>query len=206
MKNSAKFSVLLSCIIVTVSCSTDSPVQNQISDLSPINSGSDQPENIATGNEENSINYFFGFLDGDGSSNTYLDRPVDEFDNQLFIGRWKITKLGIDNNNDGTIMYYNYEDFDHKNCGESFLQFNIDGTVFENSYYSNAGECTLFSEIDTWELIETNRFKIYVYDNIYLLKATKTELVLKYDWIFENSLYAPMQVYYHYQRDKSLED
>ncbi len=85
-------------------------------------------------------------------------------------------------------------------CGPSFLQFNNNGVVFENSYYKNDGTCTLYSEIDDWELIETNRFKIYVYDNIYLINVTESELILKYDWRFENSLYAPVQVYYYYER------
>ncbi len=66
--------------------------------------------------------------------------------------------MGIDANNDGTIKYHNYQDFEHKSCGFSFLQFNDDGVVFENSYYKNDGTCTLFSEMARWELIEETHY------------------------------------------------
>ncbi|GAA4324718.1 hypothetical protein GCM10023115_41590 [Pontixanthobacter gangjinensis] len=145
------------------------------------------------------LNIFFGLLDGDGSSDIYIDMPIESSPTNLFVGRWNIIKVGIDEYNDGRIKYFNYQDFDHKDCGSSFLQFN-NGVVFENSYYKNNGTCTLYSEIDDWELIENNRFKIFVYDNIYLIKVTEAELILKYDWRFENSLYAPLQVYYYYER------
>lgn len=151
-------------------------------------------------NDGSTLNVYFGFLDGDVDSDTYIDMPIESSPSNLVIGRWRIVKLGIDANNDGTIKYHNYQDFEHKSCGFSFLQFNDDGVVFENSYYKNDGTCTLFSEMAKWELIEENRFKIYVYDIIYLIKVTPTELVLKYDWDFENSLYGPTQVFYYYER------
>ncbi|TXE07378.1 hypothetical protein ES711_11465 [Gelidibacter salicanalis] len=143
---------------------------------------------------------YYGFLDGDVDSDTYIDMSIESFPSNLIIGRWRIVKLGIDAKNDGTIKYHNYQDFEHNSCGFSFLQFNNDGVVFENSYFKYDGKCTLFSEMAKWELIEENRFKIYVYDNIYLINVTATELVLKYDWDFINSLYGPTQVFYYYER------
>ncbi|GGD46954.1 hypothetical protein GCM10011361_12250 [Muriicola marianensis] len=143
---------------------------------------------------------YFGFLDGEGSSNTYMEMPVESSSANLLIGKWQITKLGIDEANDGNIVYYRYEDYDHKDCGESFLQFNSDGVVFENSYYNNTEDCILYSEIDTYEFIDSDRLKIYVYDNIFLVNLSATELILKYDWAFPNSLWGPTQVYYHYKR------
>lgn len=179
-------------LIVLVSCSTDSPNQPE----KPVFSG-DNPGGL---NDGNTINVYFGFLDGDGSSNTYIDMPIDSSPTNLLIGRWKIIKLGIDENNDGNIRYYNYQEFEHKDCGLSFLQFNNNGVVFENSYYKDNNICTLYSEIDDWELTEENRLKIYVYNNIYLLNVTQSELILKYDWDFENSLWGPLQLYYYYER------
>ena len=182
--------------LILVSCTTDSPkVENAaVYGDNPGTINEDRPTN------SNPTNIFFGFLDGEGSSSTYLDMPIDSSSSNLFIGRWKIVKLGVDENNDGNIRYYKYQDFEHKDCGISFLQFNNDGVVFENSYYKQNGTCTLYSEIDNWELIEANRFKIYVYNNIYLVDVTPTELILKYDWNFANSLYGPEQVYYYYER------
>jgi hypothetical protein len=179
-----------------VSCTTDSPSELQI----PANNIDNIGGSGNTGGNNYLINPFFGFLDGDGSSNTYIDMPVKSSLTNLIVGRWKFIKVGVDENNDGNIKYYNYLDYKHNECGLSFLQFNNDGIVFENSYYNGNGTCTLYSEIDNWELLENNRIKIYVYNNIYLVKVTQSEIILKYDWNFENSLYGPTQVYYHYER------
>jgi hypothetical protein len=201
MKNLINLPISMLYLLVLVSCSTDSPSELQ----APVNGKPQTPEdfNDNTGEDNDgdaTSEYFFGFLDGDGSSNTYIDMPVESSPTNLIVGRWKIIKLGIDENNDGNIKYYNYQDFEHMDCGPSFLQFNNNGVVFENSYYKNNNACTLYSEIDNWELIEANRIKIYVYDNIYLVNVTQSELILKYDWNFANSLYGPMQVYYYYER------
>lgn len=159
------------------------------------------PDNPEENNTDNSTNLYFGFLDGESSSTgTYIDMPIESSATNLLIGRWRITKLGADEYNDGNIKFYYYENFNHKDCRLSFLQWNTNGVVFENSYYKENGVCNLYSEIDVWELIEPNRFKIWVYDNIYLIKVTQSELILKYDWRFENSLYGPLQVYYYYER------
>lgn len=198
MKNLFNFPISILFLIVLVSCTSDSSNEFE----TPVKSGGNPGGFIVdddTTNNGNSTNVFFGFLDGDGSSNTYIDMPIESSTTNLFVGRWKILKVGIDENNDGNIKYYKYQDFHHKDCGLSFLQFN-NGVVFENTYYKNDGTCTLYSEIDNWELIENNRFKIYVYDNIYLINVTESELILKYNWSFINSLYAPMQVYYYYER------
>jgi hypothetical protein len=117
----------------------------------------------------------------------------------LLIGRWNITKLGIDENNNGNIEFFNYLDYYHRDCGASILQFNNDGLVFENTYYKDIS-CTLYSEKANWELVDNNKIKIYVYNNIYIVSVTESELILKYDWDFENSLYGPTQVYYYYTR------
>lgn len=198
MRRSCNFPVVLLGTIVLVSCSTDSPprINTPANDRPPIISDD-------TGGEDNAeavFNPYFGFLDGDGSSSTFIDIPAENSSSNLLIGRWQITKIGIDENNDGNVKEYGYEDFKHKDCGTGFLQFNADGVVFENSYYENEGTCTFFAETDNWEELGENRFKVYSYDNIYLVSLTQQELVLKYDWNFENSLYGPVQVYYHYVR------
>lgn len=200
MKNLSFFPVVLLGTIALVSCSTDdSPVATSV--LHPVVlTGGNPAAAPEEGNPDAPANVFFGFLDGDGSSTTYIDMPAESSASNLLIGRWNITKLGIDENNDGNIVSYNYADYPHKDCGNSFLQFNNDGVVFENSYFEVDGSCTLFAEIDELEVIGENRFRIYNYDNIYLVSLTQSELVLKYDWNFENSLYGPMQVYYYYTR------
>lgn len=203
MKSALNFPISILYIAVLVSCSSDSPRESESPVLSDGKPGGVIGDDD-TSNNDNPINIFFGFLDGDGSSNTYIDMPVESSATHLFVGRWHISKVGIDENNDGNIKYYNYQDFDHKDCGSGFLQFNND-IVFENTYYKNDGTCTLYSEIDNWELIEANRFKIYVYDNIYLVNVTESELILKYDWRVGNSLYSPMQVYYYYDRIQSTD-
>ncbi len=205
MKNLFKLPISMMYLLVLVSCSSDPPNESQVVTPRP-NLPEDVDENTggnnngSGGNNAPYSNPYFGMLDGDGSSDIYIDMPIESSPTHLFIGRWGITKLGIDENNDGNIKQYNYQDYGHKDCGLSFLQFNNDGVVFENSYYKNNGVCTLYTEIDTWELIEPNRFKIYVYDIIYLIEVTQTELILKYNWSFENLLWAPMQVYYYYER------
>lgn len=200
MKNLFKLPITISSLIVLVSCSAEipnePPVYRQVTPPVPGVPHEDPEEN----NDPYEANLYFGFLDGDGSSDTYIDMPIESSPTHLFVGRWKINKIGIDENNDGKIKHYNYENYAHKDCGKSFLQFNKDGVVFENSYYKSENSCTLYVEIDDWELIEPDRFKIYVYDIIYLLKVNETELILKYDWRFEGSLYAPVQVYYYYER------
>lgn len=196
MKNAIKLPIYVLYLIVLVSCTTDSPSELQI----PANNIDNIGGSGNTGGNNYLTNPFFGFLDGDGSSNTYIDMPVESSPTNLIVGRWKFIKVGVDENNDGNIKYYNYLDYKHNECGLSFLQFNNDGIVFENSYYNDNGTCTLYSEIDNWELLENNRIKIYVYNNIYLVKVTQSEIILKYDWNFENSLYGPTQVYYHYER------
>ena len=205
MKTLFKLPISMLFLLVLVSCSSDSPNEPQVVTPRP-NIPKDVDENTggnnngSGGNNDPYSNPYFGMLDGDGSSDTYIDMPIESSSTHLFVGRWGITKVGIDENNDGNIRHFNYQDYNHKDCGLSFLQFNNDGVVFENSYYKNNGVCTLYAEIDTWELIEPNRFKIYVYDIIYLVEVTETQLILKYDWAFENSLWAPMQVYYYYER------
>ena len=194
MKNLFKLPVFMLYIIVSISCTTDSSSEPQ----GPVFSGG----NPGVIDSRDFLRIYFGFLDGEGSSNTYIDMPIESSSTNLVVGRWKITKLGIDHNNDGYIEYYNYQDFNHKDCGLSFLQFNNNGVVFENIFYKDYddGSCILYSETADWELVEADRFKIYVYNNIYLVNVTQSELILKYDWNFENSLYGPAQVYYYYER------
>jgi hypothetical protein len=195
MKKLIKLPIYILYLIILVSCTTDSPSELK----APVIYGGSTGGNGDTGGNY-ATNPFFGFLDGEGSSNTYIDMPIESSSTNLIVGRWKITKQGIDENNNGNIKYYNYLDYKHNECGLSFLQFNNNGVVFENSFYNDNGTCILYSEIDNWELLENNRIKIYVYDNIYLVKVTQSEIILKYDWNFENSLYGPSQVYYHYER------
>ena len=207
MKILFKLPISMLYLLVLVSCTTDSSSKLQaplyIKPQAPVGSNPQVPEdyndNTGGNNDGNATSAYFGFLDGAGSSNTYIDMPIESSPTNLIVGRWKIIKLGIDENNDGNIKYYNYQDFENKECGLSFLQFNNE-VVFENSYYKDNGTCTLYSEIDNWELIEANRIKIYAYDNIYVVKVTQSELILKYDWNFANSLYGPTQVYYYYER------
>ncbi|MFE3869224.1 hypothetical protein ACFX5E_14250 [Flavobacterium sp. LS2P90] len=182
-------------LIVLVSCTTDSPSELQ----APVISGGNTGGSGNTGGNY-ATNPFFGFLDGDGSSSTYIIMPIESSSTNLIISRWKIIKEGVDENNDGNIKYYNYLDYKHNEYGLSFLQFNNNGVVFENAYYNDNGTCILYSERVNWELLENNRIKIYVYNNIYLVKVTQSELILKYEWNFANSLYGPAQVYYHYER------
>ena len=198
MKNLFQFPMLLMYLMVLVSCTTDFPDEVR----APVFTGDDSGGNdyVDTTQVDDEPGVYFGFLDGSGSSSTYMDTPIESSASNLMVGRWYITKLGIDENNDGNIKYYEYDDFDHEECGVSFLQFNSDGVVFENSYYKENGTCTLFSEIDEYEFIEEHRLKIYVYDNIYVVNVTESELILKYDWNFENSLWGPTQVYYYYIR------
>lgn len=194
MKKLFKLPISMLYLVVLVSCTTDSPSEPQ-----GVPPGKPQPPedfNDNTGGNNNGYaNPSSGFLDGDSSSNTYIDMPIESSPTNLFIGRWKKTKFGIDENNDGNIKYYNYQDFEHKDCPISFLQFNNDGVVFENNSYYKNNACTINSEIDNWELIEANRFKIYVYDFIFLVKVTQSELILKYDWSY--SAWGPMQTYYY---------
>ncbi|RTY90628.1 hypothetical protein [Flavobacterium sp. GT3R68] len=210
MKNLLKLPIFILYLLVLVACSEDPSTQFQ----GPVdnggntgggntgggNTGGDNTGGGNTGGFPTGNNVYFGFLDGEGSSTTYIDMPVESSPENLLVGRWKIIKIGFDENNDGNIKYSNYADFKHADCGLSFLQFN-NRVVFENSYYmTDSGICTLYAETDDWEIVEGNRLKIYVYDNIYIIKVTDTELVLKYDWNFENSLYGPAQVYYYYER------
>lgn len=210
MKNLLKLPIFVLYLLVLVACSADpsTPFQGPVDNggnpggdnTGGGNNGGDNTGGVPIGNPT-SANVYFGFLDGDGSSTTYIDMPAESYPANLLIGRWKITKLGIDENHDGTIHYYNYADFKHDDCGLSFLQFNTNGVVFENSYYkTDGGICTLYSEMDEWELLQGGRLKIYVYDNIYIIKVSDSHLILKYDWDFENSLYGPAQVYYYYDR------
>ena len=153
-------------------------------------------------NDNSKMNIYFGFLDGDGSSSSYLEMPIESSPTNLIVGRWIITKISVDENNDGNRVDYDYQDFKHKDCGKSYLQFNNNGIVFENSYFydNKTGICNLYSEIDDYEYITEYNIKIYSYFNIYIIKLTQEELILKYDWDFENSLSGPSQVYYHYKR------
>ena len=198
MKKLLNLPVFLLGAILLVSCSTD-PVLKSTIVLNPRTIAVPDTQQVVADADVDFIPYF-GFLDGDGSATTYIDMPAESSPSNLIIGRWSITKLGIDENNDGNIIFYAYDDYDHKECGNSFLQFNNDGIVFENIYYGKDGSCTLEVEIDDWEVIGENRFQIYVYNNIYVVTLTETELVLKYDWDFENSLYGPAQYYYYYKR------
>lgn len=196
MKNFIKLPVFTAYLILLVSCTKDSPVHTnptpQAKPQVPVDFN-DRVEN----NDGDLKNRYFAFLDGDGSFDTYIDMPVESSPKHLFIGRWQMSKFGLDEYGNGNIKYDDFEDFEHKNCGQSFLQFNNDGVVFEN-YYHKETTCNLNVEIDNWELIGENRLKIYVYDFIYLVKVTETELVLKYDW--SPTAWGPMQVYYHYER------
>jgi hypothetical protein len=193
MKTTLKFSTGILGVLLLISCTEDVHME-RLEPVEPVFSGGNPGED--NGHKKN---VYFGFLDGGGSSDEYIDMPIENSSINLLIGRWQIIKLGIDENNDGKIDFYNYSDYEHKECGQSFLQFNSD-VVFENNYYNDEGTCTLYVEIDNWELIEPDRLKIYVYDIIYIIDVTSTELILKYDWRFENSLYGPMQVYYYYER------
>ena len=191
MRNLVKLPICFMFLIVLVSCTTDSSSDQIYSVGNP----------VGVNNDGNAGNVYFGFLDGGGSSDNYIDMPIESSSTDLMIGRWKITKLGIDEKNDGNVKYYNYQDFQHIDCGLSFLQFNNNGVVFENVYYKgDYGGCTFFSEMDTYELLENGMIKNYVYNNIYLVNVTQSELILKYDWNFENSLWGPIQVYYFYER------
>ena len=183
MKNLFKLPISMLYLLVLVSCSSD-----------PINEPQ-PPGKFYSNTGGNNLTMNFGFLDG--NANTYIDMPIESSEINLFIGRWKVTKIGVDHS-DGNMKFYNYQDYKHKDCGDSFLQFNNDGVIFENNYYKNNNACTLYSNIDKWELIEANRFKIGIYDFIYLVEVTQTELTLKYDW--NGSAWAPMQVYYYYER------
>lgn len=193
MKHLIELPISILCFIVLVSCTTDDPSTPQL----PTNAGVNRVVKTDSSLTKQT-NLYFGFLKGGGSSNTYIDKPIESSPTDLIVGRWSITKMGVDENNDGNVKYYGYEDQD---CGLSFLQFNNDGVVFENTYYKNNGTCTLYSEIDDWELTEANRIKISDYNNIYLVDVTESVLVLKYDWNFENSLYGPTQVYYYFERN-----
>ena len=153
-------------------------------------------------NDSGEMDIYFGFLDGEDSSSTYLEMPIESSSTNLIVARCMITKISLDENNDGKKVDYDFHDFKHKDCGKSFLQFNGDGIVFENSYFydSKVKSCQLYSEIDDYSFITEKRLKIWVYDNIYIVKLNQEELILKYDWNFENSLWGPAQVYYYYQR------
>ena len=192
MKNLFKLTISILYLLVLVSCSGDSPNEPQV--VTPRPNVPEEPNDDTGGNDQAALN--FGFLDG--NANTYIEMPIENSTAHLFIGRWKITKLGVDESNEGKIKYYNYQDYDHTDCGQSFLQFNNDGVVFENNYYKNNNACKLYANSDKWELMEANRFKIGIYDIIYLVEVTQTELVLKYDW--NGSAWGPLQVYYHYER------
>ena len=198
MKKLIKLTLTILFVVVYLSCSKD----NNIPDID-FTGSNPRNNNIPSNNNSNtpSLNIYFGFLDGPGSSNTYIDLPIESSSTNLLIGRWIITKVGVDENNDNHVEYYNYQDFNHKDCGLSFLQFNNDGIAFENCYYNDRGICTLYTEIDNWELIDDNLRTTY-YNNIFLIHISDTELILKYDWNFENSLWGPMQTYYHYERSE----
>lgn len=192
MKKQFKLPIPMMFFLVLVSCTTDSPNDPRVVVPKP-----QLPVDLDDGNGGDNNNTFnFGFLDG--NSNTYIDMPIESSTAHLFIGRWQITKFGLDELNDGNLIYYHYQDYGHKDCGESFLQFNNDGVVFENNYYKNNNACTLYSNQTTWELVEENRFKIGIYDFIYLVEVTESELVLKYDW--NHTHWGPMQTYYYYER------
>ncbi|SFA86410.1 Lipocalin-like domain-containing protein [Flavobacterium swingsii] len=210
MKKIITLPICILYLMVLVSCTTDSSADSQVPANYSENTASMGYIGVggtgSTGGGSNTgspsiiTNPYFGFLDGDGNYDFFIDMPIESSPSNLIIGRWEITKLGIDENNDGNIMYYNYADYNHRVCGKNILQFNNNGTVFENSYYNNNGICSIHSEKDDFEFLENDRLKIYVYDNIYIVKVTQTELVLKYDWDFDGSLYGPMQAYYYFDR------
>ena len=207
MKNLFKLPISMLYLLVLVSCSSDPPNEPQAVTPgpnvpenprpnfpeNPRPNVPDYPNDDTGGNDPATVN--FGFLNG--STNTYIDMPIESSPIHLFIGRWKITKFGGDYS-DGNMKFYNYQDYNHKDCGESFLQFNNDGVVFENNYYKHNNACTLYSNTVKWELIEANRFKIDNIDFIFLVEVNETELILKYDWNYTD--WAPMQTYYHYER------
>lgn len=200
MKKIIKRHLSILLILALLSCSTDSSNESVNLNLdftggNPINNNNAHSNNNTTP----STNIYFGFLDGPGSSTTYKDMPIESSATNLLVGRWKVTKVGVDESNNNNIVYYNYQDYNHKDCGLSFLQFNNNGTAFENCFYKSNGICTLYVESDSWELIGDN-LKTTLYNNIYVIQVSDTSLILKYDWNFENSLWGPMQVYYHYQR------
>ena len=199
MKNLFQLPIAMMFSIVLVSCSTDSqdikPVKQKVRPQVPQEFNYDEEEF-----NEVPSNIYFGFLEGRGNSDTYLEMPIESSTIHFFVGRWKIVKMGVDAFNNGNVEYYYYKEYPNKDCELSFLQFNNDGFVFENSYYKAENVCTLFTVMDYWQLIEANRFKIYNYNNIYLVKANESELILKYDWSVESSIFSPMQLYYHYER------
>ena len=97
MKNAIKLPIYVLYLIVLVSCTTDSPSELQ----TPINNSDNSGGSGNTGGNSYLTNPFFGFLDGDGSSNTYIDMPIESSITNLIVGRWKFIKIGVDENNDG---------------------------------------------------------------------------------------------------------
>jgi len=190
MKNLVKLPMALLFLMVSVSCSTDSNSPNSDSlGENPINDFNTPSENA-----------YFGFLYGLSSANVPLDQPIESSSTNLLIGRWKITKIGIDQNDDGNVVYYNYQDYRHKDCGLSYLQFNNDGIVFENCYFNDDDGCILYTGASKWEVVIGSNLKISDYNNIFVVQTSDTELILKYDYNDENYLWAPLQVYYYYDR------
>lgn len=223
MKNAFKLPILIVCLIL-VSCTTDSPEQTSTSFNNVTNTtsgdGSDGDNTGGGGTDGDNTggggtgggstggtgtgsttNLWFAFLDIHYNDRSYINMPIESSSSNLIVGRWKITKIGIDELNNGNVIYYNYLDYRHYECGISFVQFNNNGIVFENSYYNNNSTCVLWTtDLQNWEQIANNRFKIGNYNNIYLINVNQSELVLKYDWNFDGSLYGPTQTYFYFER------
>ena len=197
MKNLFKSPIAILYLIVLVSCSTDDTLT--VSPNLPPEIANDFYDDMGKG-IDSSLLFYFKFLAGEDSE-TYIDMPIESSSTNLFVGRWKITQHGVDYDNNGKLDFSeNYEDRGHNDCGISILQFNNDGVVFENIYNKYKGACKISSQFDNWKLIAANRLKIGCCDNIYVVKVSESELILKYDYDIENSCFSPMQIYYYYER------
>lgn len=195
MKKIYIFLVLAPLIGLIFSCSTEESGTQPSSNQFPIDNGNN-------GGNSNVIIPSFGINWTPNHDDIYRDYPIERSSENLLIGRWKPFKMGVDENNDGNVKYYNYSDYRHLECGNSFLQFNNDGVIIENDYYNDNIKCSLYSLQATWNLFgdDSNRLRIDNVDFYHIISVNERELVIKIDWNFENSLYGPSQVYYYYER------
>ena len=122
MKNLFKLPIAILYLIVLVSCSTDlpdlPPLIEVVKPQVPEEINDDDPEE---NNDGNTTGINFGFFDSGTSSANYIDMPIESSSTNLFVGRWKIIKIGVDEDDNGDLEYsYNYEDYANKDCGLSF--------------------------------------------------------------------------------------
>lgn len=196
MKKIYEILVLLPIFCLVFSCSTDNLSEVLLNNPSTVdNNNGGGVSNV--NNPSFSINWSY-------SDGVYRDYPIESSSTNLLIGRWKPTKMGVDENNDGNVIYYNYSDYKHLECGNSFLQFNNDGVVIENNYYNDNVKCSLYSLNSTWLLYGDNSNKLRIGDIVidfyHIISVNQNELIIKIDWNFVNSLYGPTQVYYYFER------